>query len=98
MKNSLKQILVLSVLLLNGGLATAETLSVPEGGLSAATLGIEIPERGMTQQQVEDKFGAPISKSTPVDDPPIIYWTYDKYTVYFVGGKVLDTVRNQPKK
>ena len=98
MRNQLRQIVVLLVLVFNGYFTAADTLSIPDGQLSAETLGIAIPERGMTQQQVEDKFGTPISKSKPVDDPPVIYWTYDKYTVYFVGGKVLDTVRNLPEK
>lgn len=96
MKTLLQQFMLLTVLALSAGISDADTLSVPDGQLSAGTLGIEVPARWMTQEEVETAFGSPLSKSSPVGDPPISYWVYDKYTVYFENDKVLDTVRNLP--
>lgn len=98
MKILLKHFIVLFALALAGNSSVADTLSIPDGQLSADTLGVAVPARWMTMQEVEDKFGTPLSKSNPVGDPPICYWVYDKYTVYFEKDKVLDTVRNLPIK
>ena len=98
MKVLLKQFIVLSFLVMATGISAADTLSVTKGQLSAATLGIQVPKRWMTKEQVEARFGTPISKSDPVGKQPYTYWVYDKYTVYFEKDRVLDTVRNLPAK
>lgn len=56
----------------------AEHMSVPDNGLSMAT--------------VETRFGAPTSKVGPVGDPPISQWVYERWSVYFEYDKVLFTV------
>lgn len=61
---------------------SAETISIinePENSEN----GVLRPTRGMTMQQVEAKFGTPLSEEPAVGDPPITRWNYDKYTVYF---------------
>jgi hypothetical protein len=50
------------------------------------------PDRFMTMEQVEAKFGAPREKIAPVGDPPITRWVYDDYTVYFENQQVLHIV------
>lgn len=61
---------------------SAETLSIinePENSEN----GILRPTRGMTMQQVEAKFGSPVTREAAVGEPPITRWVYDDYTVYF---------------
>jgi len=75
-------------------IVSAETLYLSDGHLSMEGKGGEVPKRGMTQQMVEEKFGSPIMKSTPVGEPPISFWDYGEYHVYFEYDKVLHSVRN----
>lgn len=53
------------------------------------------PTKGMLMAQVERDFGAPISKSDPVGEPPITRWTYDAYSVYFEHSHVITSVLNK---
>jgi len=53
---------------------------------------MELPNNGQGKAAVEAKFGAPIQKLSPVGDPPISSWKYDKYSVYFEYDLVLYTV------
>lgn len=71
---------------------SAQTLSIPAGQPAPGLQGIEVPARGMTEEAVEDRFGTPAMKSTPVGEPPISYWRFDNYHVYFESGRVLHTV------
>lgn len=73
---------------------SAETLSIinePENSES----GVLRPTRGMTMQQVEAKFGAPVNINPAVGEPPITGWIYDKYTVYFEGEYVIHAAVNR---
>lgn len=45
----------------------------------------ELPTRGMTQDAIRAKFGAPSRQVAPVGSPPISRWVYDDFTVYFEG-------------
>lgn len=76
------------------GLSFADTLSMPQGSAQEQTL----PKRGMTKQQVESNYGSPDSKHGPRGTPPIYYWEYAAYTVYFESDYVLHTVVKQPAK
>lgn len=83
------------VLLMFTGFAvqlSAQTLSIPVGQQAPELQGIEVPHRGMTEDAVEARFGTPSIKSSPVGEPPISYWTFDNYHVYFESGRVLHTV------
>lgn len=55
-----------------------------------------MPGRGATMNQVEQHFGAPRKKLSPVGNPPITRWIYPNYTVYFEHEYVIDSVRNTP--
>lgn len=53
---------------------------------------MELPNNGMKQAEVRDRFGAPASTQPPVGDPPITRWDYDGWSVYFEYDLVLFTV------
>ncbi len=54
--------------------------------------GIEAPARGVYKEQVESRFGRPIRIEGPVGQPPISWWEYEQYYVYFEHDRVLHTV------
>lgn len=62
-------------------------------GLSATLFAAgELPARGMTQDAIRAKFGAPSRQVAPVGNPPISRWIYDDFTVYFEGKFSIHTV------
>ena len=72
--------------------AIVQTMSIPVGQQAPALQGITVPNRGMTEEGVESSFGTPIMRNGPVGQPPISYWEYDNYFVYFDSGRVLHSV------
>ncbi len=70
----------------------AEEIKLPVGQQAAQNQTIERPSRGMSLQQVEARFGAPLSKQEAVGAPPISSWEYADYLVYFEYDHVLHTV------
>ena len=73
----------------------AETLEMP-AATEAPGYSVNLPGRGMTMEQVEEKFGPPMEKLPEVGDPPIIRWIYPSYTVYFEYQYVINSVLNVP--
>ncbi|HET6724428.1 MAG TPA: hypothetical protein VFH85_00280 [Gammaproteobacteria bacterium] len=69
-------------------------LALPLGAACAdqATHSVSQPVHGMTMQNVEQIFGAPVKKVPAVGDPPITRWIYPTYVVFFEGNIVLHTV------
>ncbi|HET7586959.1 MAG TPA: phosphodiesterase [Gammaproteobacteria bacterium] len=57
-----------------------------------ATPSVNQPVHGMTMQNVEQIFGAPVKKVPAVGEPPIARWIYTDYVVYFEHNIVLHTV------
>ncbi|MEJ2528847.1 MAG: hypothetical protein P8Z39_01865 [Gammaproteobacteria bacterium] len=53
--------------------------------------GLPRPVNGQTMDMVHAKFGAPIEELSPVGNPPITRWVYDKFTVYFERDKVINS-------
>lgn len=84
---------LLCLLLFPVATAHADVLKIPhpESGKPA----FEMPQRGMTAQQVAARFGQPAKKMPAVGDPPIIRWIYDGYSVYFEGKYVIHSVPNR---
>ena len=74
--------------------AHADTFDVRQ---NAARSGGDLPHRGMTMAQVEQRYGAPVDKlpaaggDTP-RHPTINRWRYNGYTVYFERSRVLHSV------
>ena len=90
MKRTLSMCLVVLGLSATGPVFS-ETLAV-DGQLAVKASGIETPQRGSTMAAVEQKFGAPSSKSGPVGNPPITKWFYPNFVVVFENDKVLHAV------
>lgn len=53
------------------------------------------PERGMTMQQVEARFGTPVQRRSAVGNPPITRWEYSDFVVYFESRHVIHSVRKR---
>lgn len=53
---------------------------------------MEVPNNGMTTADVRARFGDPVREHSPVGDPPITRWEYEKWSVYFEYKVVLFTV------
>lgn len=70
----------------------ADTVSVPVGRQAAEMRHLDVPRRGMSKPDVEASFGVPRDKSTSVGEPPISYWDFEHYVVYFENDRVLHTV------
>ena len=71
--------------------AYSETLAV-DGQLALRPSGLETPQRGSTMVAVEQRFGVPSNKSSPVGNPPITKWFYPNFVVVFENDKVLHAV------
>lgn len=54
------------------------------------------PHRGMTMQQVENRFGPPRNRIAAIGEPPISRWIYEGYTVYFEHQYVIQAVLELP--
>jgi len=80
-KTLIKSVLLMSLICSPFSLS-AETISIINAPENSEN-GVPRPTRGMDMQQVETKFGTPISISPAVGEPPITRWVYEKYTVYF---------------
>ncbi|WP_395681366.1 hypothetical protein [Dokdonella sp.] len=64
---------------------------------SNANEGSNLPSRGMSMAQVEQRFGAPSEKLAPAGGdtrrhPTINRWRYNGYTVYFERSRVIHSV------
>ena len=53
---------------------------------------MEVPDNGMTTANVRARFGDPVKEYSPVGDPPITRWEYERWSVYFEYKVVLFTV------
>lgn len=51
-----------------------------------------MPSRGMTMNQVEQRFGQPLKRFDAVGKPPIARWQYDGMMVYFDHEFVIHSV------
>ncbi len=79
-------------------LATAELIEIPIASQAQSSLSIPRPERGASTVSVESEYGAPVSKTPTVGDPPISRWDYPDFYVYFEYEHVIHTVlKHQPK-
>ena len=60
-----------------------------EGIDAAAQAASERPQRGMSMDAVESRFGEPMTRMPAVGQPPITRWEYAEYIVYFEHNLVL---------
>jgi len=81
MVNLMRRMLTLIAL----GLATtasADTLLLEGISTDAATADLR-PQRGMSMESVEARFGTPASRVSSIGEPPISRWEYAGFVVYF---------------
>jgi len=88
---------VTALCLLGSALAQADTLLIDR---VRAESGQNLPARGMSMAQVEQRYGAPSSKLAPAGGdsqwhPTINRWVYPNYVVYFERDRVIDAVMNR---
>lgn len=63
--------------------------------------GMNLPARGLSMTQVEQRYGAPQRKLSPrggdtSKHPVINRWEYSDFIVYFQGNRVIHSVLNTP--
>jgi hypothetical protein len=83
--------ILLLAAVLAGGVARAETIAI-DNGIAVKPSDVPTPTRGMTMDQVADKFGTPASKVPAVGTPPISRWEYPGFIVYFEHEHVIHSV------
>ena len=57
----------------------------------------DVPKRGLTMNDVEKHFGAPVARHPAVggasaQQPPITRWDYNGFSVFFEHDRVIDSV------
>ncbi len=50
------------------------------------------PQRGLSMDTVESKWGQPVTKRGAIGDPPIARWEYSTFIVYFEYRNVIHAV------
>ncbi len=83
----------LSMVLVPLSTVQAESPTLPQA--SPEKRHADMPTRGLSMQQVIERFGQPETKLPPVGSPPITRWKYDRYTVYFEGKYVIHSVSDK---
>ena len=72
--------------------APADTLVIENVNQAEANAGVR-PNRGMSMETVESRWGAPVTKRSAVGDPPITRWEYPNFVVYFEYRNVIHAVK-----
>ena len=72
------------------GAAVADTLVID--GIDAQGVSNSSPDRGLSQNSVQSRWGEPANKRAPVGAPPISSWEYDTFVVYFEYDHVIHSV------
>lgn len=70
--------------------SSAEAVRLPVG--TSNSYQGSLPQRGQAKSQVEAEFGIPDSTHGPSGQPPIYYWEYPDFTVYFESDYVIHAV------
>ena len=77
------------MLVFSTGLAQADVLLIEEVRQSER---MNLPVNGISRDEVQARFGEPVSRLAAVGDPPITRWNYPSWSVYFEYELVLFTV------
>lgn len=72
----------------------AETVVV-DGQVAVRSVSAELPRRGSSMAQVEERFGAPRARHDAVGQPPITRWDYPGFSVYFEHQHVVHAVAHE---
>lgn len=87
-RNTLKSIFAIAFLL-TASAAWADVLLIEE---VRERMQRDLPDNGLTKNQVEQRYGRPNERRAPVGEPPISRWLYDDYSVYFEHDLVIESV------
>jgi len=77
------------MLVFSTGLAQADVLLIEEVRQSER---MNLPVNGISRDEVQARFGEPVSRLAAVGNPPITRWNYASWSVYFEYELVLFTV------
>ena len=83
-------LLLLGASLLMQSANAGDNLTIPG---HVATNEIQVmPKRGITMDQVMERFGEPDNRYGPIGEPPITEWVYGSFRVYFEHHIVLHSI------
>lgn len=77
------------------GIATAQAQEGQAAGAAYGQAQVNVPGRGLTMDQVEQRYGAPTNRIAAIGQPPIARWVYPSFVVYFEYNLVLHSVAIQ---
>lgn len=72
--------------------AQAEALVIPLGQ-QAGHASAALPQSGLSNTHVIQRYGEPVRRHAAVGQPPISRWDYADVSVYFEQDKVIHSVR-----
>jgi len=90
---TLKTALALVALLGLAAPAAADVLIIDKLEQAPRTL----PDRGTSMEQVQARYGAPVSRTPAVGEPPITRWEYPDFIVYFEHALVIHSVQKKER-
>ncbi len=79
-------------MILSGTVAVRADTLLLDGLESANANTSERPVRGMSMDRVENIWGTPVTRRSPIGDPPISRWEYENFIVYFEYRHVIHAV------
>ena len=74
---------------------SAEEINVPATKAESSEFSIQLPGRGMSMENVQNRFGEATEVFPAIGEPPITKWVYKNFTVYFESEFVIHAVVNQ---
>lgn len=78
----------------SGAVESGTVLDMPQAQASDdAGVPISLPQHGMKMDEVERRYGAPISRDPAIGNPPITRWNYPGFSVFFEHRTVLHAVQ-----
>ena len=77
------------------GFATAQAQDGQAAGASYSQAQADVPSRGLTMAQIEQRYGAPTNRVPAIGQPPITRWLYPTFVVYFEYNVVIHAVGTQ---
>jgi hypothetical protein len=92
--NSVMQTRILVALLYGwagAGAVVAETIVIDDQ-VQLRESSIDRPKRGITMDQVEARYGAPVTRHPTIGEPPITRWDYPSFSVFFEHDRVIHSV------
>jgi len=83
-----------TLLISAASISYADVISIAEPSYSTPNTveGVLRPKRGMTMNDVEQKFGQADNTTGPIGEPPISTWTYSDFSVFFEDNIVIHSV------